>query len=68
MEKSHKAVVTAIEERQRDEEKRVEALVKELEQEVQELRKETIEFDPQIPVSGDQGQSDDTKQDTSVSI
>ncbi|AWP19038.1 putative E3 ubiquitin-protein ligase TRIM39-like [Scophthalmus maximus] len=68
MEKSHKAVVTAIEERQRDEEKRVEALVKELEQEVQELRKETIEFDPQIPVSGDQGQSDDTKQDTSGTI
>uniref|UniRef100_A0A3B4WM55 Bloodthirsty-related gene family, member 2 n=1 Tax=Seriola lalandi dorsalis TaxID=1841481 RepID=A0A3B4WM55_SERLL len=40
MEKSHKAVVAAIEERERDEEKRVEMLVKELEQEIQELRKE----------------------------
>lgn len=52
MEKSHKGVIAAIEERQRDEVKRVETLVKELKQEIQELRKETTE-------SGDQ--SDDTE-------
>ncbi|XP_071329103.1 bloodthirsty-related gene family, member 2 [Trachinotus anak] len=62
MEKSHKAVIAAIEERERDEEKRVEMLVKELEQEIQELRKETAEYDPQIPGTGDQ--SDDAKQVT----
>ncbi|XP_053300182.1 E3 ubiquitin-protein ligase TRIM39 [Pleuronectes platessa] len=60
MEKSHKTVVTAIEDRQRDEEKRVETLVTELEQEIQELRKETTESDHQISVIDDQ--SDDTKQ------
>ncbi|XP_058510168.1 claudin k isoform X1 [Solea solea] len=62
MEKSHKAVVAAIEERQIEEEKRVETLVKELEQEVQELRKETTESDHQVPENADQ--SDDTKQST----
>ncbi|XP_072299297.1 bloodthirsty-related gene family, member 2 [Eucyclogobius newberryi] len=39
MEKSHKAVVTAIEDRQREEEKRVDKLIKELEQEIQEIQK-----------------------------
>lgn len=65
MEKSHKAVIAAIEERQREEERTVETLVEELEQEIQELRKGTAECDPQIPVNSDQ--SDDTKQDTVVS-
>ncbi|XP_026203883.1 bloodthirsty-related gene family, member 2 [Anabas testudineus] len=60
MEKNHKAVITAIEERQRVEEKRVETLVKELKQEIHELRKEITESDPQIPANADQ--SDDTKQ------
>lgn len=58
MEKSHKAVIAAIEERQRDEEKRVETLVTELQQEIQELRKGATEIDPQDPVNGDQ--NDDT--------
>lgn len=62
MEKSHKAVVAVIEERQREEEKRVETLVEEIEHEIQELRKETTESDPQIPVDGDQ--SEETKQVT----
>ncbi|XP_029363432.1 bloodthirsty-related gene family, member 2 isoform X2 [Echeneis naucrates] len=48
MEKSHKALVAAIEEQERDEEKRVEALVNELKHEIQELRKESAESDPQI--------------------
>lgn len=65
MEKSHKAVIAGIEERQREEEKRVETLVKELKQEIQELRKETTESDPQIPENGDQ--SDDIKQTDLVS-
>lgn len=62
MEKSHKAVIAAIEDRQREEERRVETLVGELKQEIQELRKETTEPDPQIPVNSDQ--NDDTKQVT----
>ncbi|XP_070779533.1 bloodthirsty-related gene family, member 2 [Enoplosus armatus] len=62
MEKSHKVVVAAIEERQEEEEKRVETLVGELQQEIQELRKETSESVSQIPVNSDQ--SDDTKQVT----
>ncbi|KAM9345647.1 bloodthirsty-related gene family, member 2 [Symphorus nematophorus] len=62
MEKSHKAVVAAIEERQLEEERRVETLVEELQQEIQELRKGTAESDPQIPVNSDQ--SDDVKQVT----
>ncbi|XP_068435579.1 bloodthirsty-related gene family, member 2 [Clinocottus analis] len=49
MEKSHKAVVDAIEGRQRDEEKRVATLVKEIEQEIQELRKENTEPDLHVP-------------------
>lgn len=59
MEKSHKAVVAAIEERQKEEEKKVETLVNELQQEIQELRN-VSECDPQIPVIGEQ--SDDAKQ------
>ena len=52
MEKSHKAVVAAIEERQLEEERRVETLVEEIKQEIEELRKETgAESDPQIPVN-----------------
>lgn len=66
MEKSHKAVVAAVEARQGEEQRRVETLVEELEKEIQELRKETAEPDPQIPVNGDQ--SDDTKQVTVVSL
>uniref|UniRef100_A0A3B4A002 Uncharacterized protein n=1 Tax=Periophthalmus magnuspinnatus TaxID=409849 RepID=A0A3B4A002_9GOBI len=46
MEKSHKAVVTAIENRQREEEKRVDKLIKELEQEIKELTKDTSETEP----------------------
>ncbi|XP_051244257.1 bloodthirsty-related gene family, member 2 [Dicentrarchus labrax] len=64
MEKSHKAVVSAIEERQAEEERRVKTLVEELEQEIHELRRETTESDPQIPVNSDQ--SDDKKQDIST--
>lgn len=66
MEKSHKAVIAAIEERQREEEERVETLVSELQQEIQELRKGTAESDPHGPVSGDQ--SDDTKQVAEVGL
>lgn len=62
MEKSHKAVVDAIEVRQREEAKRIETLVKEIEQEIRELKKETTEPDLLIPVHSDQ--SDDTKQVT----
>lgn len=65
MEKSHKAVVDAIEVRQREEAKRIETLVKEIEQEIRELKKETTEPDLLIPVHSDQ--SDDTKQVTVVS-
>lgn len=62
MEKSHRAVISAIEERQREEERKVERLVTELEQEIQKLRKETTETEPQISANDDQ--SDDTKQVT----
>ncbi|KAG8006903.1 Zinc finger protein RFP, partial [Nibea albiflora] len=65
MEKSHKAVIAAIEERQGKEERKVETLVEELKKEIQELKKEIAESDPQMPVNSDQ--SDDTKQVT-VSI
>lgn len=40
LEKSHKLVVTAVEQKQREAEKRVDRLVKELEREIQELRNE----------------------------
>uniref|UniRef100_A0A3P8S7C7 Bloodthirsty-related gene family, member 2 n=1 Tax=Amphiprion percula TaxID=161767 RepID=A0A3P8S7C7_AMPPE len=60
MEKSHKAVVAVIEDKQREEEKRVEILMKEIEQEIEELRNEMSGPDPLISVNGDQ--SDDTKQ------
>ncbi|XP_038558296.1 bloodthirsty-related gene family, member 2 isoform X2 [Micropterus salmoides] len=63
MEKSHKAVVAAIEERQREEEKKVEKMLGELKQEILELRKETAEFDPKIPVN-----SEDTKHTTMNSV
>lgn len=66
MEKSHKAVIAAIEEKQKDEEKRVETLVTDLQQEIQELRKGTTESDPQGPVNGDQ--NDDTKQVSEVGL
>ncbi|XP_070297736.1 uncharacterized protein [Salvelinus sp. IW2-2015] len=46
MEKSHKAVVTAIEERQGKEERIVEKLVKELEQEIQQLRNGDTDLGP----------------------
>lgn len=66
MEKSHKAVIAAIEERQKDEEKRVETLVTELQQEIQELRVVAPESEPQGPVNDDQ--SDDTKQVSEVGL
>lgn len=65
MEKSHKAVVAAVEARQGEEQRRAETLVGELEQEIEELRKETAEPEPQIPANSDQ--SDDTKQVAVVS-
>lgn len=60
MEKSHKAVVAAIEERQKEEEKRMKTLVEELEHEIQELRRGTADPDPEILVTTDQ--SEDTKE------
>lgn len=56
MEKSHKAVVAAIEERQKEEETRMKTLVEELEREVQELRKETAERGPEILITADQSE------------
>lgn len=52
--------MAAIEEKQKKEERRVEALMEELKQEIQELRKWSVDSEPQIPVNSDQ--SDDTKQ------
>lgn len=43
MEKSHKAVVTSIEERQTEEEKRVETMVEDLEREIVELMNKSTE-------------------------
>ncbi|XP_067089616.1 bloodthirsty-related gene family, member 2 [Osmerus mordax] len=43
MEKSHKAVVTSIEERQTEEEKRVETMVEDLEREIEELMNKSTE-------------------------
>lgn len=60
MEKSHKAVVAAIEERQKEEQTRMKTLVEELEREVQELRKGTAEPGPEILVTADQ--SDDVEE------
>ncbi|KAM3864159.1 bloodthirsty-related gene family, member 2 [Diretmus argenteus] len=60
MEKSHKAVVAAIGERQEEEENRVQRLVEELEQEVQELMKENTESDPQILLNDDEQSVDKT--------
>lgn len=60
MEKSHKAVVAAIEERQKEEETRMKTLLEELEREVQELRKGTAEPGPEILVTTDQ--SDDVEE------
>ncbi|XP_017280945.1 bloodthirsty-related gene family, member 2 [Kryptolebias marmoratus] len=62
MEKTHKAVVSAIEEKQREEERRVETLVKELKREIKHLRIQTNEADPQAS-----DQSDDTEQITAPS-
>ncbi|KAK2833355.1 hypothetical protein Q5P01_017244 [Channa striata] len=59
IEKNHKAVIAEIEGRQREEEKRLETLVKELKQEIQELRRDTAESDSHIPAKCDQ--SDETK-------
>lgn len=56
MEKSHKAVVAAIEERQKEEETRMNTLVEELEHEVQELRKGTAD---QFLVTADQSEDMD---------
>lgn len=53
MEKSHKAVVAAIEERQKEEERRMKTLVEELEQEVRELRAGTADPGPEILVTID---------------
>lgn len=60
MERSHKAVVAAIEARQKEEETRMKALVEELEREVQELRKGTAEPGPDILLTADQ--SGDTEE------
>lgn len=54
MERSHKAVVAAIEARQKEEEARMKTLVEELEREVQELRKGTAEPGPDILLTADQ--------------
>ncbi|XP_030646748.1 bloodthirsty-related gene family, member 2 [Chanos chanos] len=47
LEKSHKAVVAAVEERQREAERRVERLVKELEKEIVDLKREQSELKDQ---------------------
>ncbi|XP_029945824.1 bloodthirsty-related gene family, member 2 [Salarias fasciatus] len=57
MEKAHKGIVAEIEARQRAEEKKVELLVKEIEQEIQELRNEGVQ--PEASVS--ENISDETK-------
>uniref|UniRef100_A0A3P9J9X0 Bloodthirsty-related gene family, member 2 n=1 Tax=Oryzias latipes TaxID=8090 RepID=A0A3P9J9X0_ORYLA len=57
MEKTHRAVVAGIEEKQKEEEKRVEALIKEIQQEITELKQETSQTDLRIFAS----QSDDMK-------
>lgn len=62
MERTHKAVVFAIEEKQREEERRVETLVKELKQEIEQLRMHSEDADPLVP-----DQTDDTKQVLAVS-
>lgn len=66
MEKSHKLVIAEIEDRQRQEDKRVETLVKELKQEIQELQRDTDASDPQISLNGDE--KDEKNQDNLVSI
>lgn len=64
MEKTHRAVVAGIEEKQKEEEKRVEALIKEIQQEIQELKEETSQTDLRISAS----QSDDMKHVAVVSV
>lgn len=64
MEKSHKAVIAAIEERQKEEERRMKMLVEDLEHEVQELRTETAEPGPEILVTIDE--SEETKEVAAV--
>ncbi|XP_028266924.1 bloodthirsty-related gene family, member 2 [Parambassis ranga] len=61
MEKSHKAVVVAIEEKQKQEAKRVDALVHEIEDEIQNLRRQMAEPDPQVS-----DQSEDLKDVTTM--
>lgn len=56
MEKSHKAVVATIEEKQKEEEMKMKTLVEELEHEVRELRKGTAEPGPEILVIADQSE------------
>ncbi|KAM9393321.1 bloodthirsty-related gene family, member 2 [Pholidichthys leucotaenia] len=59
MEKTHKMVVAAIEEKKGEEERRVETLVKEIEREIQDLRGE-VSADLHMSENGDQ--SDNAKQ------
>lgn len=56
MEKSHKAVVAAIEERQKQEETRMKTLLEELEHEVRELRKGAAEPGSAVLVPIDQSE------------
>lgn len=60
MEKSHKAVVSAIEKRQKEEETRMKTLLEELKDEVQELRKVAAEPGSAVLVPIDQ--SEDTEE------
>ncbi|KAM4598058.1 bloodthirsty-related gene family, member 2 [Polymixia lowei] len=55
MEKSHKTVVAAIEERQTEEENRVETLVKELEREIKQLRNENNKFGSRFHLDEESG-------------
>ncbi|XP_019752926.1 bloodthirsty-related gene family, member 2 [Hippocampus comes] len=63
MEKSHKAVVAAIEERQKEEQKKVQNLVQELEQEIRELTKESAVSDSLVPEKTSD-QQDELKEDS----
>ncbi|XP_077475874.1 bloodthirsty-related gene family, member 2 [Stigmatopora argus] len=65
MEKSHKALVVAIEERQKEEQKKGETLLKELEQEIQELKKETAQPDSLVP---EKNSHQDESKEESVNI
>uniref|UniRef100_A0A3Q2YRQ6 Bloodthirsty-related gene family, member 2 n=1 Tax=Hippocampus comes TaxID=109280 RepID=A0A3Q2YRQ6_HIPCM len=67
MEKSHKAVVAAIEERQKEEQKKVQNLVQELEQEIRELTKESAVSDSLVPEKTSD-QQDELKEDSTVKL